>query len=134
MWQCRQQLQFQARGMADRGVQLATNPMPKRCKQCESYEKSLKELHERRANLWRRGELTEATSEKLTTDERRIFQELKGHQASAHETTRPNLEEQIRRRAYELYEERGRGPGHDLDDWLRAEAEITAKSQKTDAA
>ena len=35
-----------------------------------------------------------------------------------------NLEEEIRRRAYELYEERGREDGHDLDDWLRAEAEI----------
>jgi Protein of unknown function (DUF2934) len=29
--------------------------------------------------------------------------------------------EQIRHRAYELYEERGRKDGHDLDDWLRAE-------------
>ena len=37
----------------------------------------------------------------------------------------PNLEEEIRRRAYELYEERGREHGHDLDDWVRAEAEIT---------
>jgi len=36
-----------------------------------------------------------------------------------------NLEEPIRCRAYELYEERGRQDGHDLDDWLRAEAEIT---------
>ena len=37
----------------------------------------------------------------------------------------PNLEEEIRRLAYELYEERGREDGHDLDDWLRAEAAIT---------
>jgi len=35
------------------------------------------------------------------------------------------LEEQIRQRAYEIYEERGREDGHDADDWLRAEAEIT---------
>ena len=34
-------------------------------------------------------------------------------------------EEQIRRRAYELYEECGCEDGHDVDDWLRAEAEIT---------
>jgi hypothetical protein len=34
------------------------------------------------------------------------------------------LEEQIRRRAYEIYEERGREDGHDADDWLRAEAEF----------
>ena len=46
----------------------------------------------------------------------------------------PNLEEEIRRRAYELYEKRGREDGHDLDNWLRAEAEITAKNPKTAAA
>ena len=34
------------------------------------------------------------------------------------------LEDQIRRRAYELYEERGREDGHELEDWLRAEEEI----------
>jgi hypothetical protein len=28
---------------------------------------------------------------------------------------------EIARRAYRLYEERGRVPGHDLDDWLAAE-------------
>jgi len=36
--------------------------------------------------------------------------------------------EQIARRAYELYEARGREDGHDLDDWLRAEAEITGEA------
>jgi Protein of unknown function (DUF2934) len=30
----------------------------------------------------------------------------------------------IARRAYELYEERGRGPGHELEDWLKAEHDI----------
>ena len=34
------------------------------------------------------------------------------------------LEEQIRPRAYALYEARGRRHGRDLDDWLQAEAEI----------
>jgi len=34
------------------------------------------------------------------------------------------LEEQIRRRAYELYVERGNASGSELDDWLRAESEI----------
>jgi len=34
------------------------------------------------------------------------------------------LVDQIRRRAYELYEERGREDGHELEDWLRAEEEI----------
>jgi Protein of unknown function (DUF2934) len=34
------------------------------------------------------------------------------------------LEIQIRERAYELYEARGREDGHDIKDWLRAEEEI----------
>jgi len=43
----------------------------------------------------------------------------------------PNdVREQIARRAYELYEARGREDGHDLDDWLRAEAEITGEAAK----
>lgn len=37
-------------------------------------------------------------------------------------------EEQIRRRAYQLYEARGHADGHDLEDWLEAEAEITGKT------
>jgi Protein of unknown function (DUF2934) len=44
------------------------------------------------------------------------------------------LEYQIRLRAYELYEERGRQDGHDEEDWLRAEAEITNKKARTVAA
>jgi hypothetical protein len=31
-------------------------------------------------------------------------------------------EETIRRKAYEIYERRGKGDGHDLEDWLEAEA------------
>lgn len=46
----------------------------------------------------------------------------------------PNLEEEIRRRAYEFYEERGREHGHDLDDWVRAEAEVTGSVVRTRAA
>lgn len=46
--------------------------------------------------------------------------------------TDPSFEQEIRRRAFALYEERGREDGHDIDDWLRAEAELTA-AQKTAA-
>jgi hypothetical protein len=35
----------------------------------------------------------------------------------------PHLEK-IRIRAYEIYIDRGGEPGHDLDDWLRAEQEL----------
>jgi hypothetical protein len=32
----------------------------------------------------------------------------------------------IEHRAYELYLDRGRDPGHDFDDWVRAERELKA--------
>src|SRR5882757_690960 len=35
------------------------------------------------------------------------------------------IAEQIRQRAYQMYELRGREDGHDLDDWLRAESAVT---------
>jgi hypothetical protein len=38
-----------------------------------------------------------------------------------------DLEYQIRLRAHELYEARGREDGHDREDWLRAEEEITSE-------
>jgi len=70
---------------------------------------------------------------------------MKKHQAKQHRrsprttktlATEPsqNLEEMIRRRAYELYEARGSEDGHDLDDWFRAEDEITGKTAKAPAA
>jgi hypothetical protein len=37
------------------------------------------------------------------------------------------LEEQIRLRAYELYETRGRQDGHEMEDWLQAETELKEK-------
>ncbi len=36
-------------------------------------------------------------------------------------------EDNIRMRAYQLFEQRGYEPGHDLDDWLQAEAEVMRK-------
>jgi hypothetical protein len=44
------------------------------------------------------------------------------------------LEYQIRLRAYELYEARGRKDGHEVEDWLRAEEEISEKKARTIAA
>ena len=35
----------------------------------------------------------------------------------------------IARRAYELYQERGGNEGQDLDDWLRAEAELRGRRE-----
>jgi hypothetical protein len=49
---------------------------------------------------------------------------------------RSDLEERIRRRAYELFEQRGRVDGFALQDWLQAEGEILGaqKSRKAKAA
>jgi hypothetical protein len=38
--------------------------------------------------------------------------------------TEPAYNQDIRVRAYELFEQRGREDGHELDDWLQAEAEF----------
>ncbi len=39
-------------------------------------------------------------------------------------------EETIRKRAYELYVERGMEDGHDLEDWFRAEEELLGKGTR----
>jgi len=44
-----------------------------------------------------------------------------------------DLEASIRARAYELYEQRGRQDGFAWDDWLQAELELLAKSQRRTA-
>jgi hypothetical protein len=44
------------------------------------------------------------------------------------------IEQRIRQSAYQLYEQRGRTDGHDLDDWLRAEREIKGTQAKAAAA
>jgi hypothetical protein len=44
------------------------------------------------------------------------------------------LEEKIRVRAYQLYEQRGKRDGLALDDWLQAEAELTERNSLRAAA
>jgi hypothetical protein len=39
----------------------------------------------------------------------------------------PSLEEEIRRRAYELFLERGGTPGHESEDWITAEREVRSR-------
>ena len=57
-------------------------------------------------------------SPKLIRDENR-----KDETTSA-EIGGPAPQEEIRRRAYEIYLERGEQPGCDLDDWIQAEREL----------
>lgn len=40
-----------------------------------------------------------------------------------------NLEEEIRRRAYEIYVERGSTAGNENEDWLTAEREVRSRYQ-----
>jgi hypothetical protein len=39
-------------------------------------------------------------------------------------------EENVRARAYELYEMRGRIDGHEEEDWLQAEGEVAGSSER----
>ena len=51
------------------------------------------------------------------------------------QTSNRNIsKKQIRMRAFELYEERGCGDGRELEDWVRAEVEITNGQAKGKAA
>ena len=55
---------------------------------------------------------------------------LKSAKSPASKSTSPSeVEQRVRRRAYEIYEQRGRMDGLDLDDWLQAETEIMAAIQ-----
>jgi len=37
-------------------------------------------------------------------------------------------EDEIRKRAYQIYQERDGGPGNAVEDWLQAEAELQLRS------
>lgn len=53
--------------------------------------------------------------------------------APAVENAQPaaDLSERIRRRAYELFVQRGYENGHDTEDWLQAEREIAGEESQT---
>ena len=44
------------------------------------------------------------------------------------------IEDEIRLRAYELYEQRGRLPGFENDDWLEAERQVLGRPQSAQSA
>jgi hypothetical protein len=45
-----------------------------------------------------------------------------------------NLEDEIRRRAYELYQQRGTAPGSEAEDWLNAEREVKQRYRQQQSA
>jgi hypothetical protein len=70
---------------------------------------------------------------KSTTSRPRRLRRVRGLRPAPAEAPRPEsfhstAEEEIRRRAYEIFLERGAAPGHELSDWLQAECELR-KSQ-----
>jgi hypothetical protein len=44
------------------------------------------------------------------------------------------VEDRIRVRAYEIYEERGRKDGHDLEDWVEAKTQVLGVAKNPKAA
>jgi hypothetical protein len=40
-----------------------------------------------------------------------------------------NIEELVRRKAYDFFERRGRAPGDPVEDWLRAEREVRGEGR-----
>lgn len=46
----------------------------------------------------------------------------------ASSANKPGVQEKIRKKAYELYESRGKAHGNDLADWFEAERIVAAKS------
>lgn len=68
--------------------------------------------------------------------------ELKGNEGRKFEVVKSetrknlvpiNLEDEIRRRAYELYEQRGSGTGNEAEDWLTAEREVRQRYSQQSA-
>jgi hypothetical protein len=67
---------------------------------------------------------------KTPKKEIRTMKEVPPTRLAASQET-PNIEDEIRRRAYELFEARGGEEGQELEDWLGAEEEI--RGSKTNA-
>lgn len=66
------------------------------------------------------------TAKNVTPINKRIAKQAKS------DSVPMNLDEEIRNRAYELYQQRGASPGSEHEDWLLAEREVRARhSQQT---
>jgi len=55
---------------------------------------------------------------------------FKLNKSSSPAMTKDDLNKLIEKKAYELYEKRGRKAGHSMDDWLEAERIIKGKLSK----
>lgn len=66
--------------------------------------------------------------------EKKVLQmpEVPGNGNGSHSS--PDLESEIRVRAYQLYEERGYTAGHPEEDWFQAEREVLARHGQAHSA
>jgi hypothetical protein len=64
-------------------------------------------------------------NKKATTSQPTTLQAVSGGRGNGGSRT---LEDEIRRRAYEIYLQRGNAPGSQHDDWLAAEREIRGQA------
>jgi hypothetical protein len=74
---------------------------------------------------------TRSASEPTPASEGRKFEVMKTD--SRKNLVPINLEDEIRRRAYELYQQRGSAVGSEADDWLNAEREIRQRYRQQSA-
>jgi Protein of unknown function (DUF2934) len=72
-----------------------------------------------------------AAEPKPTSSEGRKFEVVKND--SRKNVVPINLEDEIRRRAYELFQQRGPGSGSEAEDWLTAEREVRQRYHKQSA-
>ena len=77
------------------------------------------------------GNLRETQSRGVTQGDQRVH-DLRDHDPRNQADAR--IEEEIRIRAYELFEQRGRHEGFHDEDWAQAEAEVLAKYRRDKSA
>jgi|SRR5690242_15623183 hypothetical protein len=77
------------------------------------------------------GNLREAQSRGVTQADQRGIDPRNNDQRNQADV---RIEEEIRNRAYELFEQRGRQEGFHDEDWAQAEAEVLAKYRRDKSA
>lgn len=69
-----------------------------------------------------------AAGEKKTTSRTKKTTAAPTNGSNSHVVEVANVEEQIRNRAYQLFESRGRQHGNHQEDWFTAEAEVKGRT------
>jgi hypothetical protein len=81
------------------------------------------------------GSLRETQSRVATQADQRVHDQRNDQRNQDHRNQADaRIEEEIRIRAYELFEQRGRHEGFHDEDWARAEAEVLAKYRRDKSA